>query len=113
MDLGLDNDVSRRSSISNGKFVANWRTQRYSNGGDDENDGNDSKYLIDSNGNVNGYTENGHRSFYKRTPLTDKYPLRGNGLRKTPSHIQENENKINDFHDIHENQSMMKSSQFR
>lgn len=125
VDLGLENDVSSRSSIRNGKFVSNWRTQhRYnsSNGGggsggsggsgDDENDG-ESKYHIDSNGNVNGCTENGnHRGFYKRTQLADKYPLRGNGLRKAPSHFQENGNK-SDFHDIHDNQPMMKSSQFR
>ncbi|XP_055313901.1 uncharacterized protein LOC129575071 isoform X2 [Sitodiplosis mosellana] len=110
---GLDNDVSSRSSISNGKIVANWRTERRysSSGGDDENDG-EPKYHIDSNGNVNGCTENGHRAFYKRTPLADKYPLRGNGLRKAPSHFQENGNKT-DFHDIHDNQAMMKSSQFR
>lgn len=113
MDLGLDNDVSSRSSMSNGKFVANWRTQqRYD--GDDENDG-DTKYHIDSNGSVNNSctVENGHyRAFYKRTSLTDKYPLRGNGLRKTSSHFQENGTK-HDFHDIHENSTMQKTSQFR
>lgn len=92
--------------------MANWRTQRYGGDDGDENDG-DAKYLIESNGNVNGCTGNGHhRAFYKRTPLADKYSLRGNGLRKAPSHFQENGNK-SDFHDIHENPSMIKPSQFR
>lgn len=101
-------DVSNRSSISNGKFTGCWRTQR--NDDDNVNENDPSSKLLDANGNVNGYIENGHRSYFKRSPLTDKYPLRGTGLRKAPPYFQENGNK-SDFHDIYENST--KPSQFR
>lgn len=107
-DVGSDNshDTSNRSSISNGKFISNsWRTQCSSDSAN-ENDL-DSKH-IDSNGNANGH----HRTYYKRTPLTDKYPSRANGFRKAPSYIQENGTKSTDTPDIYENHSA-KPIQFR
>lgn len=118
VNVGLDNsrDVSNRTGISNTKYVTSWRAQhqRYNNGNAiDENDANNTQFH-NSNGIVNGCTENGQEeSFYKRTSLHEKYPVRTNGIRKVNTSFQEdgNGNKI-DFHDIHENQTM-KPNQFR
>lgn len=101
-------DVSNRPSFGNGKFMGSWRSQRYGDDTSNEND-TDSK-VADINGNMNGCTENGHPSYSKRSSFIDKYPLRSNGLRKTPSYIHENGNK-SDFHDIYENST--KQIQFR
>lgn len=111
MDLGSDSgqDAANRSSI-NEKIIPSWRAQRYGDDAINENDPH-AKYF-DTNGNVNGCIENGHRSaFYKRTPLTDKYAPRENGLRKAPPDLQENGNKT-DFHDVYEDHSP-KQNQFR
>lgn len=111
-DVVNSHDISNRSSITNGKFAASWRSRRYSN--DDvanDNETTTDSNVIDANGNVNGCTENGQHSYVKRSPFTDnKYSLRGNGLRKAPPYFQDNGNK-SDFHDIYENST--KLSQYR
>lgn len=108
MNIENGNNDINKSSITNGKFVNNWRIQRCS--ADDDNDavnnengdatnGNDteSKLHHHTNGNgIHGYpTENGgHRSYFKRSLHSDhhnnKYPLRMNGLRKSSAYFQEN-----------------------
>lgn len=107
-DAVNSHDGSDRSSISNGKFTGCWRGQRY--GDDNINENESDTKLHHANGNGNGYIENDHRSYYKRSSLSEKYPLRGNGLRKPPSYFQDNGNKL-DFHDIYDNST--KQSQIR
>lgn len=136
MDEHIENgnhDVTNRSSITNGKFINNWRIQRctddhdHGDDGDDDGDGtngNDtdaSKLHHHTNGNGmnGGYTiesNGGHRSYFKRSSHSDnnnKYLLRTNGLRKSSAYFQENGTPPtrSEFHDIYENSTQ--HSQFR
>lgn len=124
-----NHDVTNRSSITNGKFINNWRIQRCTddndNDVDDGGDGNNGSdtdasklhYHTNGNGMNGGYTmENGgHRSYFKRSSHSDnnnKYPLRMNGLRKSSAYFQENGTATrSEFHDIYENSAQ--HSQFR
>lgn len=115
------NDITNKSSITNGKYINNWRIKRCTA---DENDADDDvENNVNGNG-INGYAmENGsHRSYFKRSSHfdTNKYPMRMNGLRKSSAYFQENGGGVggggggtrSDFHDIYEN-STRQHSQFR
>lgn len=132
-----NNDITNKSSFTNGKYINNWRIQRctadendidgnHENGDDTHTNGHDTDSKLhhhtNSNG-INGYSmENGgHRSYFKRSSShseNSKYPLRSmNGLRKSSAYFQENGGGGggggggSDIHDIYENPTQ--HSQFR
>lgn len=107
-----NNDITNKSSITNGKFINNWRIKRCpADDNDDDDDdvenknvngdaaanGNDTdtKLHHHTNGHgINGYAmdNGGHRSYFKRSSYSEnnRYPLRMNGLRKSSAYFQEN-----------------------
>lgn len=82
------------SSICDGKLVRSWRSHRKSENGNEN-------YPISKFADTDvSHEKNGHRPYFKRSPLTDKYPFRTSGSQKTTSYSREIGFNLIDENDI-------------